>query len=127
MGCVAAFLKGRERGRAWRPALWTLVPVQVVASSPAETQTHILGCSGCVHGWVREGRAEADGSFIYRPTRSSSSFPQLEVKRGGQVLYEVTRLGGSLTSKVTAQGNLSQLLILPEGLGKQHLVVIYAK
>ena len=69
----------------------------------------------CTDGFGK-GVLRRMASFIYRPTRTSSSFPQLEVKRGGQVLYELTRLEGSLTSKVTAQGNLSQLLILPEGL-----------
>ena len=80
----------------------------------------------CTDGFAK-GVLRRMASFIYRPTRTSSSFPQLEVERGGQVLNELTMLGGSLISKVTAQGNLSQLLIFPEGLWKQYFIVIYAK
>lgn len=83
--------------------------------------------------WMREYMSlgsectSADGQcFIYRLTRTSSSFPKLEAKRGGGVFCELL-IGDSLTSKMTAQDNPSQPLILPKGLWKQHLVVIYAK
>lgn len=108
--------------------LGTFGPVKIVASSPAETQSRNPGLH-FMCAWMGSGRActSADGQcFIYRFTRTSSSFPQLEAKRRGRVLCELL-LGGNLTSKMTAQGNPSQPLILPKGLWKQHLVVVYAK
>lgn len=94
--------------------LGTFGPVKIVASSPAETQSRNPGLH-FMCAWMGSGRActSADGQcFIYRFTRTSSSFPQLEAKRRGRVLCELL-LGGNLTSKMTAQGNPSQPLIDP--------------
>ena len=117
-----------RRGSEAVPGDLPFGPVQVVASSPAETQSRNPGLQWmCAQMGLRRACWGGWPALFIDPPELPVLFSNFKLREEVKVLYELTMLGGSLTSKVTAQGNLSQILILSGGLWKQYLFVIYAK